>query len=99
MEYYAKQPAISTTTFAALLTCESGWRQFWPDGSPLISSTSDVGLGQINQIHWAEAKAMGLDIFYSAKDNLDFTFHMIDESGIKPWYMSKSCQLKHGGWN
>lgn len=50
--------------------CESDFRQFDSRGKPLMSGTSDVGVMQINKIHWKEAKRLGLDIFYSVDDNI-----------------------------
>lgn len=67
-----------------VIQCESQWRQFHNE-KPLISPTSDVGLLQINQIHWKRAKELGLDIFNSVDDNLKMAKIIYDEQGITAW--------------
>lgn len=74
---------------ARVIACESGYAQFWPDGSPKISPTDDVGVMQINQTHWAQAKALGLDIFNSVDDNIKMGRIIYDEQGISAWTCSK----------
>ena len=69
-----------------VIMCESGHNQFDEFGKPLISSTSDVGVMQINQVHWKEAKALGLNIFYSIDDNIKMGRLIYNEQGIKAWY-------------
>ena len=67
------------------IKCESNFRQFNSDGTPLISRTSDVGIGQINQVHWARAKSLGLDIFYSENDNIIMAKIILEEQGHSAW--------------
>lgn len=67
-----------------VLWCESNHRQL-VNGKPLISPTSDVGVAQINQVHWKEAKALGLDIFNSEDDNLKMAKKIYARQGIKAW--------------
>lgn len=70
----------------AIVRCESSFRQFHDDGSPLISPTGDVGVAQINIKTWgAEAKALGLDIFGSAADNLAMARIVLKEQGLTAW--------------
>ena len=68
----------------SIVNCESGFNQF-KNGKPLISRTSDVGVMQINQVHWKRAKSLGLDIFNSASDNIRMGKLILKEQGIKAW--------------
>jgi hypothetical protein len=69
----------------AIAFCESGFNQFKPDGSPLVSRTSDVGVMQINQVHWSRAKELGLDIFNSENDNIIMGKIILEEQGLSAW--------------
>jgi len=70
--------------------CESKFRQFDSKGKPLMSPTSDVGLMQVNQVHWKRAKEFGLDIFNSAVDNMEMAKIIHKEQGYTAW----SCYKK-----
>ena len=50
----------------------------------------DVGLFQINQIHLSQLSKLGLDR-RNIEDNLEFTKILYDQSGLKPWSMSRDC--------
>lgn len=76
--------------FVAIARCESGIRQFNADGSVLISRTSDVGIFQINQVHWDNAKRLGIDI-YSVQGNIEYAKLLKKQNGTGDWYMSKHC--------
>lgn len=76
--------------FVKIAQCESGMRQFNADGSVLISRTSDVGIFQINQVHWQEAKNRGIDI-YTVEGNIAFAKILKGRGGTQPWFMSKHC--------
>lgn len=70
----------------AIVRCESSFRQFDAQGKPLISPTGDVGVAQINIKTWgAEAKALGLDIYGSAADNLAMARIVLKEQGLTAW--------------
>jgi len=69
--------------------CESNFRQFDSRGKPLRSPTSDVGVMQINQVHWGEAKKLGLDIFYSEDDNIKMGRIIYESQGLEAWTCSK----------
>lgn len=69
--------------------CESRHRQL-VNGKPLISRTYDVGVMQINQVHWKQAKELGLDIFYNIDDNLKMARIIYDRQSITAWYALKS---------
>ena len=68
-----------------VLECESRFRQFDENGEPLMSDTQDVGISQINEIWWAEAEELGLDIFNSLDDNLKMARIIKEKQGIKAW--------------
>lgn len=68
----------------AVAYCESRHQQF-RNGKPLISPTSDVGVMQINQVHWKEAKSRGLDIFNNEDDNIKMGRIVYDKQGVKAW--------------
>lgn len=98
----AKAQEIATTTnpqqimevfgdkrMVAVLKCESGFKQFNASGSPLMSHTSDVGVAQINKVHWQEAKRLGLDIHNSVEDNLKMAKIIYDKESIKAWVCYK----------
>ncbi len=84
-----------------VLYCESHLHQFWEPGTPKagkpkISPTGDVGVGQVNQTHWAKAKKLGLDIFNDEDDNLTMAKMVYDEQGIEAWSVFEgSCYQKH----
>ncbi len=69
----------------AILKCESKWRQFSTSTIPLMSPTHDVGISQINQVQWQEAKDKGLDIFNSLEDNLTMGKIIYDKEGRNAW--------------
>lgn len=70
----------------AVVACESGYRQFAVSGAPLISRTDDVGVMQINIPTWGKtAKALGLDIYHSAADNIKMGEIVYQKQGIKAW--------------
>lgn len=70
--------------------CESGIRQFNEDGSVLISKTADKGIFQINQVHWDNAKKLGIDID-TIDGNIAYARYLYDRNGTRDWYMSKKC--------
>lgn len=73
-----------------VVSCESHFRQFRNDGTPLISPTDDVGVMQINRPTWlAKAKALGLDIENSTRDNIIMGRIVYEEQGIGAWTCAK----------
>lgn len=73
-----------TPEMMKIVACESQFRQF-KDGKPLISPTSDVGIMQINQVHWKRADKMGLDIHGSVDDNIAMGKVILEEQGLNAW--------------
>ncbi len=76
--------------FIAIAKCESGMKQFRDDGSVLISPTSDIGLFQVNQVHWNTAKQMGIDI-NTVDGNIAYAKFLKEQNGYGDWYMSFHC--------
>lgn len=75
-----------------VIHCESRYRQFDGSGDPLLSPTDDVGVMQINQTHWKEARALGLDIFNSIDDNIKMGRIVYDKQGIRAWTCAGSIR-------
>lgn len=77
------------TPYPQVLDCivqkESGGNQFNKNGSPLWSSTKDVGVYQINQQWIPLAKNMGLDVVNSEKDNIEFGTYLYQKYGPTIW--------------
>ena len=82
---------IDAQVMKKIVKCESQFRQFDSKGKPLMSPTSDVGVMQINQVHWKRAKSLDLDIFKSAVDNVAMGKIIYREQGFKAW----SCYNKN----
>lgn len=76
-----------------VVKCESRYRQFNEKKNyiPLVSKTSDVGVMQVNQIHWPRAKKLGLDIFNSVEDNIAMGKIILKEQGLGAWYAPEHC--------
>ncbi len=85
----------STPKMFNIVKCESEFRQFDSKGKPLMSPTSDVGVMQVNQIHWKRAKSLGFDIFYSIDDNIAYAKIILREQGIDAWEALKSTCYKN----
>ena len=68
---------------------ESGFRQFNKKGKPLMSTTSDVGVMQLNIVHWKEARKLGLDIFNNVDDNIKMGRIVFERQGLKAWMFYK----------
>ena len=76
------------------LNCESGYRQFKEDGSPLVSPTKDFGVAQINHTWIPLTKEMGLDVINSEDDNLKFARYLYDKYGSGQWYAPSTPNCK-----
>jgi len=71
----------------AIAKCESGFRQFSPDGTVLYggSGKAYIGIFQIGQrLHLGPAAAMGLDIM-TVEGNIAYARHLFSRSGTVPW--------------
>lgn len=87
IEIKNKIEAVFGPEMVSIIRCESNFRQFKND-IPLLSPTSDVGVMQINRVHWARAKSLGLDIFNSVDDNIIMGKIIYDEQGVGAWVCS-----------
>lgn len=68
-----------------IIQCESGWEQFWPNGSVKISN-GNIGLAQINYgAHYEEYEAMGLDVLNNPFHNIAYAVFLYAREGIRPW--------------
>lgn len=71
--------------FVGTVSCESHFRQYDRTGAVLTSSTTDVGIAQINVKTWGQkAKELGYDI-YSEDGNLLMARHVLTVQGITAW--------------
>lgn len=78
-------------TMIAIATCESGLRQFYDDGSLVVSPTGDVGIMQLNLKTWkGKADEFGMDLT-KLDDNLLFARYVYNVQGLKAWDNSKHC--------
>lgn len=76
--------------FVAIAECESGLRQYNSHGDVIVSRTSDVGVLQINQVHWDNAERLGYDI-YTVDGNIAYAKYLKERNGTRDWYMSEHC--------
>ncbi|HTK60377.1 MAG TPA: peptidoglycan-binding domain-containing protein [Candidatus Baltobacteraceae bacterium] len=73
--------------------CESGIRQFAPDGSVLRGGPGGryVGIFQIDEpLHTAWAASLGFDIL-TIDGNIGYARHLYDAKGTKPWGCAPSA--------
>lgn len=80
---------IDVPKMSSVILCESKFRQFTLNGKTLRSKTSDIGVMQINQVHWKEAESLGLDIWNSVDDNIKMGRIIFQKQGIKAWTCDK----------
>ena len=85
--YFADTPAMID-----IARCETGFRQYNPDGSALHdASDTYIGVFQISEnIHTGKAKSFGFDIA-TIDGNLSYTRYLYNFSGTGPW---KGCLPK-----
>ena len=73
--------------------CESGFRQFNADGTPLRGGWAGgmIGVFQFHErIHSAPARVLGYDLA-TLEGNLAYAKHLYETSGTQPWNSAKSC--------
>jgi hypothetical protein len=79
-----------------IASCESGDRQFNPNGTVLrgVINPHDLGRFQINELIWgARAKELGHDL-YSDAGNRAMALWIYAKYGVEPWGWSKFCWSK-----
>ncbi len=75
------------TDMITIAKCESGFRQFSADGTPLRGGTGKnyIGIFQISEsVHKATAENMALDI-YTPEGNIAYARHLFFQRGTAPW--------------
>jgi hypothetical protein len=81
--YFADIPVM-----ISIAKCESTFRQYNNDGTPLRGSNVYIGIFQIDEkIHAAKAKGMGMDI-YTMEGNMAYAKYLYTGAGTRPW---KGC--------
>jgi len=77
--------------------CESGGKHF-EKGQVLVrantNKTTDVGLYQINSIHFAEATKLGFDVF-TEEGNEGYAMWIFENRGTGAWVYSQKCWKKY----
>ncbi len=89
-EHFKDTPVLKKIAF-----CESQNRQFSDETGKVVLrgkvNPQDVGVMQINEkYHLEAAKKLGLDI-YTLEGNIDYSKHLYETQGVKPWVYSSSC--------
>ena len=90
------QPEPINKTLEAISFCESGGRQFYPDGTVVTGKIDprDTGKYQIStHYHGETANKMGLDLF-TEEGNEAYAKWLFEKEGTKPWNASKECWYK-----
>lgn len=78
--YFADVPAM-----ILIAKCESGFRQYNTNGTPLRGSGLYIGVFQVDEkIHAGTARGMGMDI-YTLDGNLAYAKYLYDQAGTRPW--------------
>ena len=92
-EYFADNPVM-----ISIAQCESGFRQYNSDGTPLRGSNLYIGVFQIDEkIHAVWATQLGMDI-YTLEGNLAYAKHLYERAGTRPWVgCAKNQQPLPGG--
>ncbi|MBK9272812.1 MAG: hypothetical protein IPM48_14600 [Saprospiraceae bacterium] len=70
--------------------CESSFRHYTDNGIIKNNKSNDSGLFQINVVHEAKAKSMGLDL-EDLKDNIEYAIYLYKKNGTRDWSASKLC--------
>jgi len=87
LEARVREAFADAPEMISISKCESGYRQFAPDGSVLRGGPGGryVGLFQIDQpLHAAWAASLGFDIL-TVEGNIGYARHLYDAKGTKPW--------------
>ncbi|MGH7141154.1 MAG: peptidoglycan-binding domain-containing protein [Minisyncoccia bacterium] len=84
--YFADVP-----TMVAVADCESGFRQYGPNGNVLFDPTDTmIGVFQISSIHLPQAFGFGMDIT-TLEGNLAYAKYLYEQQGLEPWMSSYNC--------
>lgn len=94
MEEIIKKEFPKDPIMVNVARCESGFRQFNPDGTVLISRTADWGIFQINQVNHRTMSKLGIDIS-TLEGNIEGTQYILKTQGLNAWKNSSHCWLPH----
>lgn len=86
---------------AEVSRCESRFKQYNADGTPLLGkiTPADTGVMQINKdYHLGTARNMGIDIDH-IDGNLEFGRYLYNRNGFADWSASRSCWSNHLAYN
>ena len=85
--YFANEPVM-----ASIARCESGYRQFDPNGGILYGGTTGVMIGifQIDSSHYPQAISLGYDLDTVA-GNMGYAAYLYGSQGTNPWMASFPC--------
>lgn len=78
---------------AEIAYCESRYRQFSDEGTPLtgIVNNSDVGVFQINRYYHGDTAAkLGYDL-ETFEGNMAYGRYLYESQGVQPWVHSSPC--------
>ncbi|MDD2807651.1 MAG: peptidoglycan-binding domain-containing protein [Patescibacteria group bacterium] len=76
---------IETPVMITVAKCESGFRQYNNDGTPLLGHGLYIGVFQIAaKVHADFAKSLGMDI-YTLDGNMAYAKYLYGQLGTRPW--------------
>lgn len=92
VEARVRQYFADSAVMVSIAKCESGFRQFNSDGTPLDGGSGGmIGVFQIGRaVHDEYAKSIGLDI-NTLEGNLGYARYLYAKDGTDPWLSSFSC--------
>lgn len=93
MEELVRRAFADAPVMIEIARCESGFRQFGPDGTVLRGrlNPQDIGIFQINEgYHQNAASRLGFNIFAVA-GNLAYARRLYNQNGFRDWSWSEEC--------
>ncbi len=91
VEAQVRQYFTDVPSMIEIARCESGFRQYGPDGLVLFDpSYTMIGVFQISAAHLPEAYTLGKDVM-TPEGNLAYARYLYETNGIDPWMSSFSC--------
>lgn len=92
---------VNAPVMVAIAKCESGMREFEPNGAPLYGGTDGamIGIFQLDStIHTKPALALGFDLG-TASGNIEYAAYLYGAEGTDPWISSFPCWSYATGTN
>lgn len=93
VEQTVREKFLDVPILIKIARCESRFRQYNTDGSPLYNErgSSAVGVMQImSSVHNKSARSLGYDIT-TTEGNLAYARHLYEKEGTQPWQASAGC--------